>query len=324
MGGIIDWLSGASSQAGKTAGQVGNYYGQALNTSNNAYGTAGTNLQAAYANALPNIQAQYANSLPGIASAYTNAANASNAGYTDAEGKLIDATGSPAAAQFAALQAQGLAPAFAQQQAALPGELAASGLTGSGAGVNALGLLNSGQSAALAQADAPLYANAESQYGNLLGAGAGANTNIAAAGAGATANQIAAGANAAGNFIGQGTDAYGNLLGQGAAAASGIAGSGASAQGQTYTNTYNQGISDFYGALQGAGADLTGNPRSQPAASIPTSYTPYAGPPGVTTTQPPASPGGSAPIVNYNPYGDQPSPTQDMPPANYNPYQTAA
>lgn len=329
MGGIVDWLSGASGSANKAAGNVGGYYDHAIDQSNSGYDSAAPGLQAAYANAVPQVGATFDAAAPKISAA-----------YGDAEQKLIDSTGSPAAAQFAALQAQGLAPAFKQQQDALPGQLAALGLTGSGAAGFAAGNLGGQQASALAAADAPLYSNAESQYGSLLGAGAGALTTNAEQGAGAQSNLIGAGANA-----------YGNLLGQKASAAGGIAGAGAGAQGQTYTNTYNQGIADFYSGLEAAGSAAAGVPGG--GGGVPSTSTQYSSTPAQNNASLAGiyAPGSSANAVNtsgqltsdpyygaaptaiapasqaqapYNPYGGQPAPYQSMPPANYNPYLQAA
>ena len=96
--------------------------------------------------------------------------------YSNAENNLVNSAGSPAAQQFIQLQNQALQPQFQQQQASLPGQLAAAGLTGSGAANNAVATLNGQQSGVLAGADAPLYQTALSQYGSLLGTGAGAQS----------------------------------------------------------------------------------------------------------------------------------------------------
>lgn len=329
MGGIIDWLSGASSSANKNANQVGSYYNTAVDTTNNAYDAAGNKVQAAYAGAIPGIQAAYAGAIPGIQSSYQNAADQTSGAYGAAEKQLIDATGSPAAAQFAALQAQGLQPGFKQQQDALAGQLASQGIGTSGAGAAAYGNLAAAQSGALASADAPLYANAESQYGNLLGQGASQYGNILTGGAGAVSNELGAGASAVGNEIAGGTSAYGNLLAGGAGAVSGIAGSGAGAQGQTYTNTYNQSMNDFYGALQAAGSAAAGVPGGAKAPGITTTYgPPVQAQPGnisgqLTLPQTGAPVPGAEQQVPFNPYGSsEPQSTSQAP--NYNPYQQAA
>lgn len=335
MGGVLNWLTGANTDPNSVANNVGNYYSNAGTTSNNAYNNAGTNLQAAYAASVPQIGAQYANAAPAIQNAYDSS-------YGTAENNLINSTGSPAAAEFAQLQAQGLQPAFQQQQAALPGQLASMGLTGSGAGLNALGLLDSGQSSALASADAPLYANAESQYGNLLGAQAsgtaGALSGNAEAGAGATANQI-----------GAGTSAYGNLLGAQAGAQSNLAGAGAAGQAGAYTSTNSQNISDFYSTLSDAASAFGYNSAGQPPAAPATNYSS-----GATADNASLSgvyaPGSSANATNaqgqltsdpyygqaptpnptaagnlpYNPYGtDQSAGEETQQAPNYNPYAAA-
>jgi hypothetical protein len=275
MSGIVDWLSGAGQSANGVSSKVGDIYNQRSGFTNDAYNSAGAGLQAAYANALPGVQQAYLAGAAPTGQLFQNAADASNRNYSDAEGKLISATGSPAAAQFAALQAQGLQPAFKQQQDALAGQLASQGIGTSGAGAAAYGSLAANQASSLAQADAPLYANAESQYGNLLGAGAGAYSSLLGQGASAEGNQLGTAATATGNFIGQGVNAYGNLLGAQANAQAGIQGSAAGAQGTAYTNTYNQSIADFYSALQAAGSDIAGVPGGSSSPYAATQGTPY-------------------------------------------------
>lgn len=245
LSGIIDFLSGAPQQA-QTANQ---YYTNAANTSASAYGSAINEAQ----NAWNNYQGQ----IP-----QTTATTAGQVGdaYNTAEQQLINATGSPAATQFAGLEQAGLQPGFTQQQGALQAALAASGLTGSGAAANQDVQLAGQQSSALANAIAPLYSNAESQYGSLVGAGAGALSNVYGVGQNAT--------NAAGSDQ---ASTVSNLAGGSAGATSGLAGQGAGAA----VNAYQDALNQFYSSLQTA---ATGIPSSSQNASV----APAASPPSNT------------------------------------------
>lgn len=266
MGGVVDWLSGASGSANNAAGKVGSYYGGAEGTTDKHYQNAEQETAAAYAAGLPQVNQQ----------------------YTNAEGQLLNATGSPAASDFINLQNEALQPQFKQQQAALPGNLAALGLSGSGAAGNAEATLSGDQSAALAGADAPLYSSALSAYANLLGSGAAAGAN----------------------YIGQGTGAQANLYGNQAGAFANLAGQGAGAQGQTYTNTYNQSIADFYSALQSAGADATTAATGVPAGgggSAPYSPTTFSAP-GSDTTSGQSIDSAYQPTASYSAYGGATAP----------------
>lgn len=78
---------------------------------------------------------------------------------------VVNATGSPAAATFNRLQMAALRPEFADQNEELSAGLAAQGITNSGAARYTGGQVGVGQSAALAQAAAPLYQSALNQYG---------------------------------------------------------------------------------------------------------------------------------------------------------------
>lgn len=118
--------------------------------------------------------------MPGIIQALSGAPGAATTAggyYQNALGQLVNATGSPAAQQFAGLQNAALQPQFANQDAALQSSLAASGITDSGAASKQLQDLVSNQSSTLAGADAPLYSQALGQYGNILGQEPGAQTN---------------------------------------------------------------------------------------------------------------------------------------------------
>lgn len=231
MGGVLGWLSGANTDPNSVASNVGNYYNNAA-----------TSAQTAYANAAPTISSAYSGAIPGIDASYQNAEN-------QLSGNL------PAAAtSYGALLQEGLQPQFTQQLNALPGALAAAGLTGSGAGAQQVGNVLGQQSSAFASGLAPLYSNAESQYAGLLSGNAGADTSIYGQQAGALAGNAE---NSAG-------------------AASGIYGSGAAAQGNAYSQTNANNLTSFYNALStGAAAAGYGTGAQTPLASGQTSaYTP--------------------------------------------------
>ena len=120
-----------------------------------------------------------ANALGGIIKGISGAGyNADQAGqyyqgaYGNAENKLINSTGSPAATTFGNLQNAALQPMFNAQDENLAAKEAAMGITNSGAAASDFGNLQSNQSATLAGAMAPLYSQALGQYGNLVSGGA--------------------------------------------------------------------------------------------------------------------------------------------------------
>ena len=179
---------------------------------------------------------------------YNNARDTSNLGYNaaidqagnfykNAEGQIIDATGSPSAATFGALEEAALRPMFKQQNQNLFGQLAANGITASGAGSADAADLASGQSATLAANVAPLYAAAQQAYDQLVSGGAAAQTGLA----------------------GQEAGANSTLAGQGA-------GAGVSA--------YDQAIQNFYSAIaMAAGAPGAAGGAAQ-QSGLPSGYTP--------------------------------------------------
>lgn len=102
------------------------------------------------------------------------AANTAGSYYQNALGQLINSTGSPAASTFGAEEIAGLQPGFKQQDQNLIGTENALGIANSGAAKANLTDLAAGQSSAEAQGIAPLYSQAEQQYGNILGQEPGA------------------------------------------------------------------------------------------------------------------------------------------------------
>jgi len=104
--------------------------------------------------------------------------NASKVGtyYTDAMGRMIDATGSPAAKQFGQLEQQSVQPMFDQQNKALASKEAAMGITNSGAAKADYSDLAGSQSRTLAGMVAPLYQEALGSYAGLNAAMPGAQS----------------------------------------------------------------------------------------------------------------------------------------------------
>lgn len=95
---------------------------------------------------------------------------ASNAGsyYQNAADNIFNTAGSPEAQKFSQIYQAALQPGFQQSQQGLLGTLASQGITTSGAGKADLSNLFSNQSAQFAQGVAPMYQEAEQQYGNVL------------------------------------------------------------------------------------------------------------------------------------------------------------
>ena len=117
------------------------------------------------------------NILHGIVDTLSGAsASANQAGgyYQDAMGRLISATGSPAAQTFGREEAAALQPQFNQQDQGLAAKEAAMGITNSGAAKADFSNLKADQSATLAGSIAPLYQSAIGQYGNIDAAMPGA------------------------------------------------------------------------------------------------------------------------------------------------------
>ena len=77
--------------------------------------------------------------------------------YTGAANDIYNTYGPSATQYFTNEQNLALRPGMQQQENALSGNLAAQGITKSGAGINAFGNLGSQQAGALASADAPLF-----------------------------------------------------------------------------------------------------------------------------------------------------------------------
>lgn len=94
---------------------------------------------------------------------------ASNAGsyYQNAMQNEINATGSPAAQQFGAMEQQALQPRFNQQDQLLADKEASMGITNSGAAKSDYGALGADQAATLAGAISPLYGQAMGTYGQI-------------------------------------------------------------------------------------------------------------------------------------------------------------
>ena len=131
---------------------------------------------------------------------------ASNAGgyYQNAAGEIVNATGSPAAATFTRLLNRSLQPQFAQQDAGMNAMLAAQGITNSGQGRSDFGNLAAQQSGQIAGADAPLYQEALGQYGNIIGAMPGAQTQSYNDALQNFYNALGGGLSGVGSFFGMG------------------------------------------------------------------------------------------------------------------------
>jgi hypothetical protein len=106
------------------------------------------------------------NLIAGLAGA-GSAANTTGGYYQNALNNEINAAGSPAAADFARLQAAQLRPEFAQQDQQVASQAAATGLVGSGQGRSLSGNVASGQASTLAGVTAPLYQEALQGYNNI-------------------------------------------------------------------------------------------------------------------------------------------------------------
>ena len=113
--------------------------------------------------------------IPGLAGA-GGAANTAGGFYNTAGNNVVNAYGSPAANMFSKEYISSLQPGFQQQQQGLLGDLAAHGITNSGAAKADLTNLYTGESGAEAAGIAPLYSQALGQYGSIQQAGAGAQT----------------------------------------------------------------------------------------------------------------------------------------------------
>lgn len=114
--------------------------------------------------------------IPALAGA-PQAASTAGGYYQSAADQIANQTGSPEAQIFSKEQMAALRPMFAQQDAELTAENAAQGTGTSGAGRYNFGNLAGQQSATMAGSVAPLYSQAESQYGNIIGAMPGAQTS---------------------------------------------------------------------------------------------------------------------------------------------------
>lgn len=106
---------------------------------------------------------------------------ANNAGgyYNTAMNNVVNSTGtgSPLATTFGNQEAAALQPRFDQQNQALAAKEAAMGITSSGAAKADYTQLGADQAATLAGSIAPLYSNAENQYGAINAAMPGAQNN---------------------------------------------------------------------------------------------------------------------------------------------------
>ena len=105
------------------------------------------------------------------------AANRTGGYYQNAMNNEVNATGSPAAQQFAAQEQASLQPQFNTQDQTLAAKEAAMGITNSGAAKADYGNLAAGQAATLAGVEAPLYSQALGQYGQINAAMPGAQNN---------------------------------------------------------------------------------------------------------------------------------------------------
>lgn len=105
------------------------------------------------------------------------AANQAGSYYTNAMNNEVNAAGSPAATDFARLQMAQLRPEISAQNNQLLGQLAATGLAGSGAGRSLGGQVASNEASTLAGVTAPLYSEALNQYGAINAAEPGAQAD---------------------------------------------------------------------------------------------------------------------------------------------------
>ena len=113
--------------------------------------------------------------IAGLAGA-PQAASVTQGFYGQALNNDVNAAGSPAAADFAKLQAASLRPQFAAQDAQLGAQSAAQGLVGSGEGRALGGSVASNQASTLAGVTAPLYQQALGNYGQVNAEMPGAET----------------------------------------------------------------------------------------------------------------------------------------------------
>lgn len=139
--------------------------------------------------------------LASIAGAPQAASNAQGY-YQNAADMIATQTGSPEAQIFSKEQMAALRPMFAQQDAELTAQNAAQGTGTSGAGRYNFGNLAGQQSATMAGAVAPLYSQAESQYGNIIGAMPGAQQSAYQNSVDQLLQAIQTGASAAGGMGG--------------------------------------------------------------------------------------------------------------------------
>lgn len=133
-----------------------------------------------------------------------SAASTAGGYYQNAANEIANmyGTGSPAAQTFSGEEMAALRPQFQQQNQQMLGQLAATGLGGSGAGRATMGDVTADQSATLAQNVAPLYSQALSQYGNIIGAMPGAQESAYQGAISDFYNALSTGATAAGAAMG--------------------------------------------------------------------------------------------------------------------------
>jgi hypothetical protein len=139
--------------------------------------------------------------IPALAGAPQAASNAQGY-YQNAADMIATQTGSPEAQMFSKEQMAALRPMFAQQDAALTAQNAAQGIGASGAGRYNFGNLGAQQAGVMAGSVAPLYSQAESQYGNIIGAMPGAQEGAYQGAVDQLLQAIQTGATAAGGMGG--------------------------------------------------------------------------------------------------------------------------
>lgn len=118
--------------------------------------------------------------MPGIIASLSGAPGAATTAgnyYQNAANQIVSSTGSPAAQDFIGEQNAALQPQFQTQDQALKAQLAAQGITGSGAAKQGFGNLINNQQSTIAGVDAPLYSQALGQYGSIIGQEPGAQNS---------------------------------------------------------------------------------------------------------------------------------------------------